>query len=118
MPALIVDKEKIKRVLTMLTENAIKFTQTGLVRISAQREKNEVIVAISDTGVGIKKEDQDKIFGKFYQADRFNEIPMEQQGTGLSLYICKNLINLHNGKIWVDSMPGHGSTFSFSLPIK
>jgi signal transduction histidine kinase len=117
LPSIKIDRDKIKKVLSNLTENAIKFTKSGLIRISANTEGKNIIISISDTGIGIKKEDLDRIFGKFYQADRFSEIPLEQQGTGLNLYIAKNLIELHDGKIWVDSTPGHGSTFSFKLPI-
>ena len=117
LPYVNLDRDKIKKVLSNLVENAIKFTKTGLIRISAEVQKNQMVVSISDTGVGIKKEDINNIFDKFYQADRFDEIPMEQQGTGLNLYIAKSLIKLHNGQIWVDSNPGHGTTFSFSLPL-
>ncbi len=117
LPKIRIDRHKIKRVLDNLTSNAIKFTKTGLIRISAERKKNELVVSISDTGVGIQKEEQELIFGKFYQANRFAEIPMEQQGTGLNLYITKNLVKLHGGRIWVESTPGHGSTFSFTIPI-
>jgi len=116
LPILTIDKDKIKRVLSNLVDNAIKFTTNGVVKIEIKRQNRSVVISVVDTGVGIKKEDQESIFGKFYQADRFSEIPMEQQGTGLSLYISKNLIKLHGGQIWVESTPGIGSKFSISLP--
>lgn len=118
LPKVSIDHDKIKRVLTNLVENAIKFTSSGIIKVVVRREKNQLIVSVSDTGIGIKKEDQEKIFSKFYQADRFSETPIEQQGTGLSMYVAKNLIEYHGGKIMVESTPGIGSTFSFNLPLK
>lgn len=118
LPKAMVDHDKMKRVLTNLVENAIKFTSTGLIRVVVKLEKNQFLVSVSDTGIGIKKEDHEKIFSKFYQSDRFSETPIEQQGTGLSMYVAKNLIELHGGKIFVDSTPGIGTTFTFTLPMK
>jgi signal transduction histidine kinase len=115
LPKVSIDHDKIKRVLTNLIENAVKFTSTGIIKVVVSQEKNQLVVSVSDTGIGIKKEDQEKIFSKFYQADRFSETPLEQQGTGLSMYVAKNLIEYHGGKITVDSTPGIGSTFSFNL---
>lgn len=117
LPQINIDKVKIKRVLSNLIDNAIKFTTSGVVKIDVTLDRRMMIVSVIDTGVGIKAEDMENIFGKFYQADRFSEIPMEQQGTGLSLYISKNLIKLHGGRLWVESTPGIGSKFSISLPI-
>lgn len=117
LPLVNLDQDKIKRVLSNLIDNAIKFTTNGVVKIEVTTQNRFLTVSVIDTGVGIKKEDLESIFGKFYQADRFSEIPMEQQGTGLSLYISKNLIKLHGGELWVESTPGIGSKFSFSLPI-
>lgn len=118
LPQIMVDSDKVLRVINNLVDNAIKFTANGVVKIEVTAENKQIIVSVIDTGVGIKPADRENIFGKFYQADRFSEIPMEQQGTGLSLYIAKNLIKLHGGQLWVDSTPGIGSKFSFSLPIK
>lgn len=116
LPEINIDPEKIKRVLTNLIGNAVKFTTKGEIKISAALINNEVVVSVADTGMGIKPEEKEHIFEKFYQAERFGEIPMEQQGIGLSLYISKYLIKLHGGRLWLESAEGQGTKFSFSLP--
>ena len=113
------DEGKIVQILNNLIGNAIKFTENGKITVSAQREDDKIITTVSDTGVGIPKEALPKLFTKFYQVDRFNkDKPLEQQGTGLGLYITKKLVELLGGKIWVQSQEDKGSQFSFSLPIK
>ena len=113
------DRDKIKQVLENLISNANKFTSKGKIIINSRLEDDRVVISISDSGVGISETDQEHLFEKFYQPGRFDEDhPQEQQGTGLSLYICKSIIKLHGGDIWLKSEKGKGSTFAFSLPIK
>ncbi len=118
LPLLNIDKEKIKKVLINLVDNAVKFTFRGEIKIDFQKVDNNIAVDISDTGIGISAEDQTHIFEKFYQPGRFDpKFPREQQGTGLHLYICKRLIELNGGEIKVESSSGQGSKFSISLPL-
>ena len=115
IPKILADRERIREVLDNLLSNAIKFTRQGEVRVSFDKTPTEVIVAVADTGVGIPTEAIDKLFTKFY---RVGQAPTEEsEGTGLGLYIAKSLVELHGGKIWVESEVGKGSTFYFSLPL-
>jgi PAS domain S-box-containing protein len=116
IPLVTADREKIREVLENLLSNAIKFTTKGGITISFEQTKNEVVVAVADTGIGIPATAIEKLFTKFY---RVGQSPMiESEGTGLGLYIAKSLVELHQGKIWVESEVGKGSTFYFSLPAK
>lgn len=108
------DPDRIRQVMTNLAGNAIKFTETGGVTIKVSGDDKLVHVAVVDTGRGIAKEDQKLLFNKFSQVKR--EVD-EHQGTGLGLYISKNYIELHQGKIWVESEAGKGATFKFDLPV-
>ncbi|HXV79447.1 MAG TPA: sensor histidine kinase [Candidatus Binatia bacterium] len=111
------DRSKINQVLMNLIGNAIKFTASqGKVTVSASRNgKEDVQVSVSDTGPGVPPEEKERIFEKFYQiADLEGAKP---KGTGLGLAICKGLVELHGGRIWVESEEGCGSTFSFTLPV-
>jgi signal transduction histidine kinase len=111
------DRDKIYQVLVNLIGNAIKFTPSqGRVTVSASRDSNErVQVSVSDTGPGIAADEADKIFEKFYQITG-NSGP-KPKGTGLGLAICKALVELHGGRIWMESEINRGSTFSFALPL-
>lgn len=115
LPDLSVDVGRVEQVLTNLLHNAIKFTPAGgSITISAlPREDDSVVVKVTDTGVGIAYEDQPRIFERFYKADRARS----GGGTGLGLAIAKHIVQAHSGRIWVDSKPGKGSTFYFTLPI-
>lgn len=113
LPPVMADAERIQRVMTNLLHNAIKFTPAGgRIVVSAQRETGKVVIAVSDTGVGIAEEDLSRIFERFYKADRARS----SGGTGLGLAIAKHIVQAHRGQIWVKSVEGHGSTFYFSLP--
>jgi len=119
LPKLNIDQSKIGEVITNLIGNAIKFTEKGKIAVTSRIKDGEVIISVSDTGVGIDKEGQKHLFEKFYQAGRFDpENPQEQQGTGLGLYISQNIINLHGGKMWLESVKDKGSSFYFSLPLE
>jgi PAS domain S-box-containing protein len=116
LPGLNVDKIRISEVITNLVENATKFSAEGSpIIFKARTDSNNFIVSIEDKGIGIPKEEIGKLFNRFYQAER--TVSGKTRGTGLGLAICKGIVEAHNGKIWVESEVGKGSTFSFSLPI-
>lgn len=120
VPLLKIDPLKVQDVIINLLDNAIKFSKTGgKIIIEMLFSNNEMIISVSDDGVGISSEDQKSIFSKFFQAKRFDaEDPQEQQGSGLGLYISKKFVELHKGRMWFESKSGIGSKFSFSLPVK
>jgi len=109
------DEQRIAQVLLNLVGNAIKFTEAGEVRIGVSAEDGAFTLAVSDTGFGIAEEDQQKIFDEFQQADNSNT--RAQGGTGLGLAIAKRIIEMHGGRMWVESSLGKGSTFWCTLPI-
>ncbi|HEX2226715.1 MAG TPA: ABC transporter substrate binding protein [Candidatus Binatia bacterium] len=112
------DRSKINQILTNLLGNAIKFTPgSGRVTVSASGNAKEgVQVSVSDTGPGIPPEEREKIFDKFYQIGE--AAGAKPKGTGLGLPICKALVELHGGRIWVESEANRGSTFHFTLPAE
>ena len=99
-----------------LVGNAIKFTDAGEVVITARASDGSFHLSVRDTGPGISADDQAKLFQEFQQAD--NTITRKKGGTGLGLAISKRIIEMHGGKIWVESQPGQGSTFAFTLPVR
>jgi len=107
----------LEQVVTNLVGNAIKFTaEGGRVRIGARRSDGEVLVEVSDTGIGIPDDMLDRVFDKFYQVPGAGD--EEYEGTGLGLHIAKQIVELHGGRIWVESTLGQGSTFRFTLPFR
>jgi signal transduction histidine kinase len=103
-------------VIFNLLSNAVKFTpEGGVVDVSAAQTNGEVRVAVADTGPGIAPEDHDRIFDEFQQTDAGIE---QREGTGLGLALSKRLVELHGGRIWVESELGRGSTFVFTLPAR
>ncbi len=109
-----VDAEKLIQIFTNLTANALKFTSKGYIEVSALEKEDEVECSVLDTGIGISGDDLPKVFSKFQQ---FSRVPgAGEKGTGLGLSIAKALVELHYGKIWVESQFGKGSKFSFTLP--
>jgi len=111
------DRERIAQVLVNLISNAIKYSPNAdKVVVASLKDTDKVIVSIQDFGLGIPKEEQRKIFERFFRVKAKRE--MDISGLGLGLYISYEIIAQHKGKIWVDSIEGKGSTFSFSLPIK
>jgi len=116
LPLITADARKVKQVLVNLLTNAVKFTPSGgRVTARAQRSDGEIAVSVSDTGVGIAKADQARIFEEFAQA---RHGAATEEGTGLGLTLTKRLVELHGGRIWVQSDIGAGSTFTFTLPIR
>lgn len=111
---LYIDGGKIIEVFANLLSDALKFTERGYVEISLQEKENEVVCSISDTGRGISSEDIPKVFQKFRQFGRVDS--SGEKGTGLGLSIVKGIVEMHKGKIWVESELGKGTKFSFTLP--
>ncbi|PJC22677.1 hypothetical protein COV28_02175 [candidate division WWE3 bacterium CG10_big_fil_rev_8_21_14_0_10_48_23] len=109
------DPDKLREILINLVGNAIKFTDEGEIMISFQTEKGKLITSVKDTGIGIAKKDQPHIFKRFYTVE--TTLARERHGTGLGLYISKQLVEGMGGEIWLESELGKGSTFSFSLPL-
>jgi adenylate cyclase len=109
------DGRRLTQVLINLVGNAIKFTDAGEVVITATATDGSFLLSVRDTGPGISLDDQTRIFQEFQQAD--NAITREKGGTGLGLAISKRIIEMHGGRIWVESQPGQGSTFAFTLPV-
>ena len=112
------DGEKMSFVIQNLIDNAIKYTKNGgRVIISVKKGRgNKVVFRVKDSGIGIDKESQKRVFSKFFRSDEAKV--MATQGTGLGLNIAKNVIDKHKGKIWFDSDPGKGTTFSFEIPTR
>ncbi|MFX4263840.1 ATP-binding protein [Pelotomaculum propionicicum] len=115
LPDLTGDEDRLIQVLINLISNAVKFTGEGSITFRARKTGEGVQISVIDTGVGISGDDLRKVFDKFKQVgDTLTEKP---RGTGLGLAICKQIIDYHGGKIWVESEPGRGSSFSFSIPV-
>lgn len=116
LPKVEVDEEKIRLLIQNLLDNAIRFNKPGgQVTVLIKCDKMNIEVMIKDTGIGIPNSQQNRIFTKFFRAD--NAIISETEGTGLGLFICKNIIEAHGGKIWFESKEGQGVTFWFTLPV-
>jgi signal transduction histidine kinase len=109
------DERKIKQILLNLLSNAVKFTpEGGRISITANKIDSGVGISVSDTGTGIAPEDQPKIFEEFRQVG--SDSTHKTEGTGLGLTLAKKFVELHRGKIWVESELGKGTTFTFTLP--
>ena len=104
------------QVLLNLVGNAIKFTDAGEVVIKADASNGTFNLSVRDTGPGISAADQAKLFQEFQQAD--NSITRKKGGTGLGLAISKRIVEMHGGRIWINSVVGEGSTFSLTLPVR
>jgi two-component system phosphate regulon sensor histidine kinase PhoR len=114
LPRVQADEARIEQVLVNLLHNAVKFTPSGgSITLSAKADDGNLVVAVSDTGVGIPEDDLPRVFERFYKADRARA----GGGTGLGLAIAKHVVEAHGGRIWVESVEGRGATFSFSIPL-
>lgn len=110
------DKEKIAQVLTNLLSNALKYSPKGRgIELYCEQVGNEVMISVRDEGMGIKPEDKARLFDRFYRVESKHTRTIS--GFGIGLYLCAEIIRLHNGRIWVESEPEKGSTFFFSLPL-
>jgi PAS domain S-box-containing protein len=115
LPQMVGDRNRLLQVLINLISNAVKFTESGSVICRVKQANSGICISVADTGIGIAPEDQPKVFEKFRQVgDTLTDKP---KGTGLGLPICKQIVEHHGGRIWVDSELGKGSTFSFAIPI-
>ena len=115
LPIGVGDEQRLTQVLLNLVGNAIKFTDKGEVRISATAVNGQFMVSVTDTGPGIPLEEQKRIFEQFHQVDSSNT--KAKGGTGLGLAIAKQIVEMHGGRIWVESTPGEGATFEMELPM-
>ncbi len=117
LPRVLLDVEKIKLAFENLIDNAVKYTTAkGNVIVSLKSNSKEVIVSVKDNGVGVPEKQKERVFSKFFRGA--NVIKMETDGSGLGLFITKNIIESHGGRIWFESNKGKGTTFSFTVPIK
>ena len=114
LPVGVGDEQRLTQVLLNLVGNAIKFTDTGEVRVTARAFDGHFNVSVSDTGPGIPAEHQSRIFEQFQQVDNSNT--RAKGGTGLGLAIARQIVEMHGGRIWVESTLGKGSTFHMELP--
>jgi len=111
----VADERKLKQILLNLLTNAVKFTPDGgRIDVSARRDAAGILIAVRDTGIGIAPEDQDAVFDAFRQVGK--HYTNKQEGTGLGLTLTRKFVELHGGRIWLESTPGKGSTFSFTIP--
>ncbi|MGD9337781.1 MAG: ATP-binding protein [Syntrophobacterales bacterium] len=110
------DQQRISQVLMNLVGNAIKFTEAGEVEVDATASNDTFVVSVSDTGPGLSEGDQERIFEEFHQVDASST--RTKGGTGLGLAIAKRIVEMHGGRIWVESTSGKGSTFSFTIPVR
>jgi two-component system phosphate regulon sensor histidine kinase PhoR len=117
LPKILMDQEKIKLVIENFIDNAIKYTfPGGKVTVSIIRGTNEVEVRVKDTGVGIPKEQQMRVFTRFFRGS--NVVRLDTEGSGLGLFLAKNIVEAHGGRIGFESESGKGSTFFFTIPMK
>lgn len=116
LPDLLIDTEKMRIALSNIIDNAIKYSLPGKnVEIAVVLKGNQVIVAVRDHGIGVPQKDLSRLFSKFFRAE--NALRLQTSGSGLGLYITKNIIEQHGGKLWAESEQNKGSIFYFSLPV-
>ncbi len=116
LPPVQADKVRLRQIVLNLLSNAFKHTlEGGRVTVSARQESVSVIIEVSDTGIGITKKEQERIFDPYHRVDNDRQ---KLSGLGLGLALCKTLVELHGGRIWVKSRRGKGSAFGFSIPIE
>jgi signal transduction histidine kinase len=115
VPSVFADEARLRQIVTNIVSNAVKFTQQGGITVRAFGANDMVHFQFSDTGIGIAPDDYDKVFVEFQQLE--NTATREYEGTGLGLAITKKLVEMHGGRIWLDSAPGRGTTFYITLPV-
>lgn len=113
---LVSDRRRVEQILINLLNNAVKFTDTGYVKLFCAVEGDWLVTSVADSGIGIKEDDMANLFKPFHQVD--TGITRQYEGTGLGLSICQRLVEQLGGKIWVESIIGSGSSFTFTLPIR
>ncbi len=116
VPPVLADPDRIDDILTNLLDNAVKYSpQGGQIRVEARPAVDQLIISVNDEGVGIPQSQQASVFDKFHRVDMSDA--RQSYGYGLGLYITRKLVEAHGGEIWVDSKPGKGTRFSFTLPL-
>jgi signal transduction histidine kinase len=117
LPKVKIDPEKISLVIENLLDNAIRYNLVGgTITISLDLKNDEIEFSIEDSGIGIPESEKSNIFQKFFRAS--NALKKETEGSGLGLFVAKNIVEAHGGKIWFESEEGKGTTFHFTIPIK
>ncbi len=117
LPLIDADSLRLERVLYNLLENAIKYSpEGGEIRVFAKTEESYLVIGVTDQGIGISRLEQAKLFEPFQQLNRTGS--HQDKGVGLGLLVCRRLVEAHNGRIWVESEPGRGSTFFFAIPLR
>jgi signal transduction histidine kinase len=110
------DARSIEEVMRNLVDNALKYSpEGGTITIHSRRDETQVLVSVSDEGIGIQPEDLERVFERFYRVD--NKVGRSAGGVGLGLAVCRSIVEAHGGRIWVESTLGEGSTFLFTLPV-
>jgi len=116
LPKIVTDGEKLTEIMINLINNATKYTSKGKISVKVFRDNDNIHFVVKDTGVGVSKMNQEKIFERFYQVD--SSLARKGGGTGLGLALCKEFVEMLGGKIWMSSRMGKGSEFHFTLPLK
>ena len=117
LPTLSLDPRRIRQVIDNLIDNACKYSSTGTeILVTACRKRNELVISVSDHGVGIPESEVDRIFDRMYRLEQ--RLARNPTGLGLGLSLCKGLVEAHGGRIWLKSKEGKGSTFSFCIPVE
>ncbi len=116
MPKIITDRERLTQILMNLINNAVKYTPKGKITVMVSTEGKNIHFVVKDTGIGIAKNNRDKVFGRFYQVD--SSYTRSAGGVGLGLSLCKEFVERLSGKMWFASVPKKGSEFHFTLPLK
>jgi len=112
-----VDAKRIEQVLRNLLDNAIKYSPDGgTITVQERRDKSQILFSVSDEGIGIPADERERIFERFHRVE--NDVTRRMRGAGLGLAVCRGIVEAHGGRIWVESQPGAGSTFCFTLPVE
>jgi signal transduction histidine kinase len=115
LPLADADPVRLEQILANLVDNAIKYSpEGGPITIHISRDADGLTIAVTDRGVGVTRMEAERLFERFYRVD--SSLTRSARGVGLGLFICRSLVEAHGGRIWVESQPGQGSTFSFTLP--
>lgn len=115
LPVIYADPARISQVIVNLISNAVRFTSEGVITISAKRDGDHILICVSDTGIGISSHRIPYLFERYTKKERSGT--GQSTGTGLGLYICKHIVEQHGGTIWIESIEGHGTCVSFTLPV-
>jgi signal transduction histidine kinase len=115
LPCVLADPHRLRQVLVKLLSNAVKFTQEGEIKLRVWPNENQIFASVMDSGIGIPDADREKVFEMFRQLSQ--PVESSTRGTGLGLTFSKEIVEMHGGRIWLDSIDGEGTAFTFTLPI-